>query len=121
PSPLPAVLAGARPTMRRAGDERISVLGIERVAVDVRSTVDVLPRLGATGLLVDLEYAARSVGVPNENAASEVWLAAGAPPGLVDRLRAAGLVVLGERSVSGVEDRFADQGPGVVLRFQLFA
>jgi predicted lysophospholipase L1 biosynthesis ABC-type transport system permease subunit len=50
-----------------------------------------------------------------------VWLRKGAPPGLVDRLTAAGLTVVGTDSVAAARDRQARLGPAAALRFHLFA
>jgi len=118
-TPLPAVLAGARPAQRR--DARISPFGTEQVPFEVVGTAAVLPRIGDLGVLVDLEYAQRTVGVAIENVALEVWLTADAPASLIDDLRSRGVTVLAEQTVGGARQRLADQGPGVVLRFQLFA
>jgi hypothetical protein len=121
PSPLPVVLAGARPQAQRPGDERFTVMGTDRVAYQVVATASVLPKLGANGGMVDLAYAQRSVARGAEAAVLEVWLNSAAPDDTVDRLRAAGVQVLAQETVGDVADRLADQGPGVALRFQLFA
>ncbi len=121
PSPLPIVLAGARPDQARAGDGRFTVLGVSGYAYQVVAATTVLPRLGASGGVADLEYAQRSLAGAPESAALEVWLNAAAPADTVDRLEAAGVQVLRQDTIADVTDRLADQGPGVALRFQLFA
>jgi putative ABC transport system permease protein len=121
PVPLPVVLAGDRPVPQRPGDSRLTILGTERVAYEVVANVPILPRLGNSGALVDLQYAQRSVARSGEAAAFEVWLTPAAPPDIVDRLAKYGIQVAGQQTVAEVVERLADQGPGVALRFQLFA
>jgi hypothetical protein len=121
PTPLPVVLAGARPEAGRAGDERITVLGTERVAFQVVATAAVLPRLGDVGVLADLEYAQRLLGRAGEAASLEVWLSPDAPAGVVDDLAGRGVQVIHEDTRAAAVNRLAEQGPGVALRFQLFA
>jgi putative ABC transport system permease protein len=121
PTPLPIVLAGARPEQRRAGDDRVVVLGGARVPYQVVAEVPVLPRVGAAGALVDLEYAQRSNDAPGETAALEVWLTGDAPDSLVDALRERGILVLSQDTVDGRSAELARHGPGLALRFQVFA
>jgi putative ABC transport system permease protein len=121
PVPLPLVLAGARPVAQRPGDERFTIMGTERVAYQVVATTSLLPRLGTSGGLVDLEYAQRSGSRGAEAAVLEVWLNAAAPPDAVARLRTADVHVLTDESVHDVANRLAEQGPGEALTFQLFA
>jgi hypothetical protein len=118
---LPLVLAGARPVAQRPGDGRFTLMGTERVAYQVVATTSLLPRLGTSGGLVDLEYAQRSGSRGAEAAILEVWLNAAAPPDAVARLRAAGIQVLTDESVDDVANGLAEQGPGEALTFQLFA
>ena len=120
-TPIPVVLAGERPQARRPGDERITLLGADRVAFQVVGTAGVLPSLGSSGTLVDLEYAQRDNGRPVESASLEVWLTADAPASLVDAITARGVVVLTDSRVAGAAARFGKQGPGMVLRFDIFA
>ena len=120
-TPLPVLLAGERPTARRAGDERVTAMGTEQVAFRVVGTANLLPRLGANGLLADLEYAQRQVARAGEAAALEVWLAPGAPEQIVTALRERGVQIVREETVASTADRLAEQGPGVALRFQIFA
>jgi hypothetical protein len=119
--PLPVVLAGDRPKPRRPGEQRLTVLGTEAVPYTVVATTSVLPRLGAQGAMVDLEYAQHSIGDATEAVTHEVWLAAGAPADVVDRLRQRGLDVLTDVTAEQLADRLADQGPGIALRFHLLS
>ncbi len=121
PAPLPVVLAGARPEPRKAGDERITVLGGSSVPYQVIASVPVLPRVGADGVLVDLEYALRSNDGPAESAALEVWLTADAPESIVAGLAQHGVRVLAERTVTQRASDLAGHGPGLALRFQYFS
>jgi hypothetical protein len=120
-TPLPIVLAGARPEPDRAGDARMAPLGSDAIPYEIVGTGAVLPRIGGSGMLVDLEYAVHSVGVKPESVALEVWLRADAPADVVTRLREAGVDTLQESTVDELEARLGVEGPGLALRFQLFA
>jgi hypothetical protein len=91
------------------------------VPYQVVAEVPVLPRVGAAGALVDLEYAQRSNDAPGETAALEVWLTGDAPESLVGALRERGILVLSQDTVDGRAAELARQGPGLALRFQVFA
>ncbi|MBM0274375.1 FtsX-like permease family protein [Micromonospora tarensis] len=86
----------------------------------VRGLVDRLPRLGGSGLIVDLEYADR-LAVASQNGNEEVWLARSAPANVLDRLRAEGLVVRSDRTATQVREDFDRQGAALALRFNVFA
>src|SRR5207248_1872253 len=86
---------------------------------DVCSSDLLLPVLGGSGVLVDLESAVRGAGTGGADGTAQVWLSAAAPPSIVDRLRAAGLMVLGEDSVTGRQDRLDRQSTAATQRFQL--
>jgi hypothetical protein len=120
-TPIPVVLAGARPEARRPGDERITLLGADQVNFQVVATATVLPNLGGSGVLVDLEYAQRDNGRPVESAALQVWLTDDAPPSVVAGLRSHGIDILNDSDVAAAASRFGEQGPGMALRFGLFA
>jgi hypothetical protein len=120
PSPLPVVLAGRRPSAGLLGDDRISVFGGEEVPYRVAGTAPVLPQVGRSGILVDLEYAGRLIGRPGERAVLQVWLSDRASPGLVDQLRAGGLRVVSDDSAARSANRYGRAAPGMALRFQLF-
>jgi putative ABC transport system permease protein len=80
------------------------------VQARVAGHTQVLPRVGSTGALVDMEYLSR-LGEPGPyRAGGEVWLGPGAPADAVARLRAAGIEVLGVRSFDD-EMRRASAGP----------
>src|SRR6185369_1311826 len=96
-------------------------LGSERLAYSVVATGSVMPRLGDLGALIDLEYAQLSAAGPSESVAMEVWLAADASQSIVDSLKGHGIQVMSSETLDGLTDRLRHQGPGVALRFQLFA
>jgi hypothetical protein len=121
PVPLPVVLAGDRPKPRRPGEERLTVMGTEPVPYTVVATASVLPRLGARGALVDLEYAQHSIGGAAEIVTLEVWLAADAPADVVTRLRDRGVEVMTDVADERLAGRLSDQGPGIALRFHLLS
>jgi hypothetical protein len=88
--------------------------------VDAVRTVDVLPRAGDRGVLVDLDelLAARPYGyadlLPNE-----IWLTAGAPADLPDRLAAAGVAVTGVSTVEQRERVLRHEGPALSVTLML--
>src|SRR5690606_9168717 len=71
--------------------------------------------------LVDLEYAQRLAGPDGESATLEVWLNKDAPADFAARLAGRGVQVMTEESATATTNRLAEQGPGLALRFQLFA
>ncbi|MFB9447199.1 hypothetical protein Dvina_29295 [Dactylosporangium vinaceum] len=121
PLPLPVLATtGALREPERSGSRELTVAGLP---VPVRPAIsDDLPARGGGVIMVDLEYANRlTTGAAVTGDVDQVWLAAGAPPGLVDRLRAAGLQVIGEDSIAAGRDRLAHLGPAAALRFHLLA
>ncbi|GIJ65974.1 FtsX-like permease family protein [Virgisporangium ochraceum] len=117
PLPLPVVINDARGEVRRAGGQPGELLGAGGIPLRRIATPAVLPRIGTRGLVVDLEYADRLlVGV---DGVREVWLADGAPAGLVERLRAEGLEILRTDTLADATDRYAAQGGIAVLRLHL--
>ena len=116
PLPLPAVAFGI-PVDERAGGVDYPLLSSARVPVRPIATGAPLPRVGATGMLMDLEYADRLVR--SLDGAQEVWLARDAPAGLLDRLRDQELVIIDNDSVDAMTDQYAAQGGHAVLRLYL--
>jgi hypothetical protein len=117
PLPLPAVAAGGLAERRRAGERALNLLGDLRIPVRVEPSAGPLPRVLTRGLLVDLDYADRLAA--GASGTRQVWLARGAPAGILDRLRAEGLEVASVVALSGRTERYAGQGTAAVLRFQL--
>lgn len=121
PADLP-VAAGASTVLRPyAGDSARAygrtLDGSDAVVhpVGVRGT---LPRVGRSGLLTDLGNAAALAGTGGPPVDDQVWLAAGAPPDLVQRLTDQGLQVLSTESLS--ERRAALQRDGTALALRLY-
>jgi hypothetical protein len=120
PVPLPVVLAGPDPTGSHPGDPRITALGGLDVPYEAVARARVLPRAGASGALMDLEYAQDSIGLSGESVTLEVWLSADAPPAVLRALRTEGVVVLSDTDLAATTAALARHGSGVALRFQLF-
>ncbi|MER7272937.1 FtsX-like permease family protein [Dactylosporangium sp. NPDC000244] len=119
--PLPAVLAGEVPGPWRLGDPSLELFGGGAVPVHVAGTAPMLPVVGGSGVLVDLD-AAQRLGAGGSSAGTyQVWLATGAGAGVEDRLRAAGLTILGADDTGARAARFAARGPAVAERYRLFA
>jgi hypothetical protein len=95
------------------------VFGDAQALVSTVGTLHVVPRLGRNGVLTDLEYGDRLLPDGSTVGTMEVWLAAGAPADLVDRLTAAGISVASVDSAADRRDQLAAQGPVIALRFLL--
>ncbi|MEV6931999.1 FtsX-like permease family protein [Dactylosporangium sp. NPDC051485] len=123
PLDTPAPLASVRATEiqpRRVGDQRVTY-GSTSISETVAETARRLPRLGEKGVIIDLEYADRLGADFGAGESLQVWLNAGAPRDITDRLRAEGVIVLGEESIDGVADRYASLGPPLTLQFMLLS
>ncbi|MHA4951940.1 FtsX-like permease family protein [Micromonospora sp. SD19] len=119
PFPLPIYLTRSKGTSLGGSHPYDGVDGTPTNG-SVRGLVDRLPRLGASGLIADLEYADR-LAVASQNGSEEVWLARSAPTDVLDRLREQGLVVRGDRTITQVRADFDRQGAALALRFNVFA
>lgn len=119
PFPLPIYLTRSKGTALGGSHPYDGVDGTPTNG-SVRGLADRLPRLGGSGLIVDLEYADR-LAVASQNGNEEVWLARSAPADVLDRLRAQGLVVRSDRTITQVRDDFDRQGAALALRFNVFA
>ncbi len=115
PYPLPAVSTAAlpRPALGRLGDTSL--------AVARAGAAGVLPGLGRSGILVDLEYADRMAASTADASGGAVWLSSDAPADIRDRLAAAGLSVLDSQSAAHDARYLSRQGPGEGLRYHLIA
>jgi putative ABC transport system permease protein len=110
PDPLPAAVAGeVRGTVVAGLDGRD--LPISRAL-----RLPAVPGIGHPAVLVDLDYADR-LATDGGPSPSQVWLTAGAPASVVQRLRAAGLVVTGELTSAQVRRQLDQQGPALALWF----
>lgn len=119
PAPLPVLVAGWRP--QPAEELRVAPLIGPAVPAKIAATAALVPLLGESGMLVDLEYAQRLVPFPGSGATAQVWLSATAPPSIVDELRAAGLRPVRQDTLSGGLRRLAAEGSAVAVRFQAAA
>lgn len=115
PYPLPVVGTAAL----AAGAQ---LPGLDGKPVPVVRAVDVrgLPALGSAGMLMDLEYAQR-LSSTADAVEPQVWLAAGAPPDILDRLARNGIPVVGERRGEALRAALDAQGPAQALWFHLVA
>lgn len=91
----------------------------DSVAIALAAAVPALPRLGGAGGLVDMEYLNGMAAGTHPVLDAQVWLAADAPTGMRDALRAQGLVVVGQDSAGGRTRELNSSGPALALRFYL--
>ncbi|MGK5678085.1 FtsX-like permease family protein [Actinoplanes sp. URMC 104] len=119
--PLPVVLAGPPEESWRFGEPALASFGTQPAPVRVDGTAGVLPVVGRSGVLVDLETTRRVAGDVNPPGQFQVWLAPDAGPGTVDALRAAGLTIAADDTVARRAERLADQAPSAITRFGLVA
>src|SRR5690606_38673711 len=96
PFPLPAVTAGGVP------GEHVTNVDGEPVRFTRRARMAGLPGVGASGALVDLEYAERLTAEPGTATRPQVWLSADAPERVVDALREQGLVIVEDRRIESL-------------------
>jgi hypothetical protein len=106
PLPIPVITSGF-------------VTASPSVPVRLVGQTPVLPRVGSTGVLVDMEYLTR-LGEPGPfRTGGEVWLGPAAPADVVDRLRAAGLDVVGVRDFDAELRRAGEGANATGLEFLL--
>lgn len=122
PPVLPAVVTGTavdNPVVGRP----TTVTGLDgnKLPVRIAGIARVLPRAGATGTLLDLEYADRVLGTGAYLATRQVWLTADAPADFAARLRGAGVDVLGHASAADRRAVLGRQGPALALLLFLCA
>ncbi|WP_432992978.1 hypothetical protein [Dactylosporangium sp. CA-233914] len=116
PAVLPVVSTGPLPP-----DGQLNGFDKQRpLPARVVATVPSLPRLGTTGMLVDLEYADR-LAVGSSAAGAEVWLSADAPQSVVDTIAAKGVTIDARRTVADARTALANEGSALGLRFYLVA
>jgi hypothetical protein len=119
PLPMPAVLVGAAPSDWGTDRPQLAPFGVASVPIQVSGGATALPVVGQSGVLVDLATATRAAGEDTIGDQQQVWLARSAPADLPDRLRAAGLTILGADSVGADLSRSSVSGAAAALRFQL--
>ncbi|MDI1459495.1 hypothetical protein QEZ54_00795 [Catellatospora sp. KI3] len=121
PVPLPVVAAGPRRLAHTRELSKITPLQALSRPADVRQVSAVLPGAAADGVLFDLELADRLADTRDNMVTLQVWLNDRAPADAVDRLRAAGLVPVGDETVAARLARYQEQGAGLALRLHLAA
>jgi len=120
PLPVPIVLAGRPPSQWLFDDATTTRLGGRAVPVRVAAAVRVLPVVGAAGILTDLDTTRRVAAGAELGGAMQVWLAAGAPPSVLDALRREGLTVLADRTAGALVAAQAYQAAVIVAPFGVF-
>jgi hypothetical protein len=107
----------------RGTSDQGTIAGLDGNPVKARITrpATMLPRMGADGVLVDLEYLQRVsiVGTPRQDA--QVWIGADAPRDAIDRLRFAGLFVRDSNDATKARQALERKGPALALQFHLAA
>ncbi|MBV1852353.1 hypothetical protein [Catellatospora tritici] len=101
PGPLPLVV-----TQPLVAPKFTGTGGLE-IPVAAAARTSSVPRFGTYGALIDLSYADLVLGRGVTLTATEVWLAADAPPDTIERLHAAGLTVLGHYTVAQRRDQIS--------------
>jgi putative ABC transport system permease protein len=119
PLPLPIVLAGPTPPEWHFQDPSSVRFGPGSTPVDVVGTTGVLPVLGQNGILVDLDSVRRIAADADLGGSFQVWLAADAPPSIVDALRRAGLAVIGDDTAADRSTDLSRQSSVITARFGL--
>jgi len=114
--PVPVVATGGL-----ASDGSLESLDGSPVPATVVTPVAMLPRLGASGVLVDLEYLERTDLFAPRRDQGEVWLGPAAPADAAERLRKAGLAVSGVTGVEASLRALGRQGTTLALQFHLAA
>ncbi len=120
PLPLPAIVAGTAPRDSVLSDASVRAFGGERLPIHVVRTVDTLPVVGR-GVLIDLVAAERATVGVGASGTAQVWLSATAGPGVVDRLKANGLVVVADQSQPARRQQLAHGGSAVIAGASLAA
>jgi hypothetical protein len=78
-----------------------------------------IPRLGAFGSMVDLEYATTANGFTDAFATAEVWLAPNTPASVVARLKSAGLTVATDETTSAAVASYRSDSSEAARRYAL--
>jgi len=119
--PVPIVLAGTPPPNWQFSDPTLYSFGGLPARVRVAGTAPVLPVVGRSGVLVDLDTARRVAADGELGGIFQVWLAADAPASVPAALRAQGLTIIGDDSVAERATRLGAQGTAVGATFALLA
>jgi hypothetical protein len=117
PLPLPVVVAGPPPVEWRFEEPSSLRFGPAQTPVRPVGAATVLPVLGTTGVLADLDTTRRLAADAELGGTFQVWLAPDAAPSVVDALGAAGLTVTGDASAAARVEQLSRQGRVVAARF----
>jgi hypothetical protein len=104
-------------TVPMPGDAQLIGLDARSTPVTEVARLAGMPRLGSNGVLVDLEYADRAASDGGTATGEQVWLGPAAPPDVVARLLAQGVVVTGDSGVARLRAWLDGQGPALALWF----
>jgi putative ABC transport system permease protein len=116
-TPYPLPVAGAGPAYADA------VNGLDGRTLPVTRPVRLpaVPAAGVRAALVDLGYADLLSASSGDATEPQIWLSGKAPPDILDRLSARGLVVTSDVRASQVREQLDHQGPALALWFYLLA
>jgi hypothetical protein len=116
PGFLPVVATG---TLARGS----RLTGLDGAPTPVRqvATVDGLPRLGRSGILVDLAVADRLATDAGSADLEQVWLGPAAPADVMRRLADQGVIVNADSGIAAVRSQLDRQGGALALSFFLLA
>jgi hypothetical protein len=120
PLPMPMVLAGQPIADWRFEDATTTRFGGQAVPVELAAQPHILPVLGTSGIMADLDSVRRIAADAQLAGNAQVWLAADAPPGIADALEKQGLTVLDERTTAGLAAQWAAQADVISAPFELF-
>ena len=95
-------------------DEVVTGVDGEPLKLRVAATSETLPRVGDSGSVVDLAYAARGRGTLDIIAQQEVWLTKGSHPAVVKALKDQGLQILSADSTRTHRNLLTRQGPALI-------
>jgi hypothetical protein len=121
PLPLPALAVGALPQIGDVGRERAAPFGGAMTPVRIVGRADLVPRLGSTGLLADLDYADRLLPGEPTVGTMQVWLGRDAPGVIRQRLAEAGVTVVATDAVGDRLGSLTHHGPPLTLQFLVLA
>ncbi|HEX4437243.1 MAG TPA: FtsX-like permease family protein [Solirubrobacteraceae bacterium] len=126
PSVLPAVAGGFADSLAAGSGQygTLSVQGPDGYNISVRPAVVAasLPRIGPSGVIVDLGTLERAQTAPTfSETTEEVWLGPRAPANAISRLRAAGLRIDQVQRSSALVSQAQHTGPALAYDFMLLA
>ena len=126
PSVIPAVTGSFAASLAVGSGQHgaLPVQGLDGYNITVRPAVAAasLPRIGSSGVIVDLDALERAqVGPTFPYTSEEVWLGPRAPANAVSRLRAAGLHIEGVERSSTLTHQAEHTGPALAYDFMLLA